>query len=223
MGAHTGFMSVSLVVAALAVSAGAALGASPTASWHMNETSGSVAKDGTGNGYDGALKNIKRGVPGATGTGFEFNGTSSRILVKDAPGLRAGDKDLVVTSFVAFTKVPAEDYDLIRKGLSSSSGGDWKMEIIRTSVGAQAYCYWKGSMASKSKTGGPDLADGRYHKITCEKHATTVALVVDGKRYSSTKTIGRIDTTAQLSIGAKAGSGGDWYKGRMDEVSVTIG
>ena len=36
-------------------------------------------------------------------------------------------------------------------------------------------------------------------------------------------TIGRIDNTAQLSIGAKAGSGGDWYKGRMDEVSLAIG
>ena len=52
---------------------------------------------------------------------------------------------------------------------------------------------------------------------------TQVALVVDGQRYTSTTTIGRIDNTAQLSIGAKAGSGGDWYKGRMDEVSLTIG
>ena len=223
MRAHVGLTSIGLVVAALLVSAGSALGASPSAIWHMDETSGSVAKDATGNGYDGAMQNIKRGVPGVSRTGFEFNGTSSRILVKDAPGLRAGDKDLVVTVYVSFTNKPNGDYDLIRKGLSSSTGGDWKIEIMPTSVGSQAYCYWKGSIASKSKTAGPDLADGRYHKITCEKHATTVALVVDGTRYSSTKTIGRIDNTAQLSIGAKAGSGGDWYKGRMDEVSVTIG
>ena len=223
MRAHVGLASIGLVVAALLVSAGSALGASPSAIWHMDETSGSVAKDATGNGYDGAMQNIKRGVTGVSRTGFEFNGTSSRILVKDAPGLRAGDKDLVVTLYVSFTKKPIGDYDLIRKGLSSSTGGDWKIEIMPTSVGAQAYCYWKGSIATKSKTAGPNLADGRYHKITCEKHATTVALVVDGTRYSSTKTIGRIDNTAQLSIGAKAGSGGDWYKGRMDEVSVTIG
>ena len=222
MRAHIG-VSVGLGVVLFAGSAGSALGASPTAVWHMDETSGSVAKDGTGHGFDGAIQHVKLGVPGATRTGFEFNGTSSRIVVNDAPGLRAGDKDLVVTVFVAFTKAPTGDYDLIRKGLSSSSGGDWKIEILPTTAGAQAYCYWKGTIASKGKTGGPDLADGRYHKITCEKHATTVALVVDGTRYSSTKTIGRIDNTAQLSIGAKADSGGDWYKGRMDEVSVTIG
>jgi Concanavalin A-like lectin/glucanases superfamily len=221
--ARIGLTSVSLAVMALAASAGAAFGASPTAFWHMDEKSGSVAKDGTGHGYDGAIKNVKLGVAGVSGTGFEFNGTSSRILVQDAPGLRPGDKDFVVTVSVAFTAKPSGDYDLIRKGLSTSSGGDWKIEILPTSVGSQAFCYWKGSKGSVGKTGGPNLADGRYHKITCEKHATTVALVVDGTRYSSTKTIGRIDNTAQLSIGAKAGSGGDWYKGRMDEVSLTIG
>ena len=223
MRGRIGLTSMGLVVAALAATAGTALGASPTAFWHMDEKSGSVAKDGTGHGYDGTIKNVKLGVAGVSGTGFEFNGTSSRILVQDAPGLRPVDKDFVVTVSVAFTAKPSEDYDLIRKGLSSSSGGDWKIEILATSVGSQAFCYWKGSKGSVGKSGGPNLADGRYHKITCEKHATSVALVVDGVRFNVTKTIGRIDNTAQLSIGAKAGSGGDWYKGRMDEVSYTIG
>ena len=223
MRAFIGIASIGVVVAALTVTAGTALGASPTAVWHMDETTGTVAKDATGNGHDGAMQNIRRGVPGVSGTAFEFNGTSSRVLVDDAPGLRAAGLDLVVTVHVSFTVIPADDYDLIRKGLSSSKGGDWKIEIMPTSVGAQARCYWKGSVASKSKTAGPNLADGHYHTISCEKRATTVALVVDGTRYSSTTQIGRIDNTAPLSIGAKAGSGGDWFKGRMDEVSVSIG
>ncbi|MEP6640071.1 MAG: LamG-like jellyroll fold domain-containing protein [Chloroflexota bacterium] len=219
MRAHIGFTTIGLVVAGLAVSAGTALGASPTAFWHMDETSGTVARDGTGHGYDGTIQKVKLGVAGVSKTGFEFNGTSSRILVKDAPGLRAGDKDLVVTLSVSFSSVPSGDYDLIRKGLSTSSGGDWKMEILSN---GKAFCYFKGSKGSIGKSGGPNLADGKYHKITCEKHATTVALVVDGSRYTSTKTVGSISNTATLSIGAKA-AGGDWYKGRMDEVSVTIG
>lgn len=210
-------------VAVFALSTGTALAASPTAMWHLDEKSGSIASDATGHGYNGAIKNVKLGVPGKSGTAFEFNGTSSRILVNDAPGLRAADRDLVATLSVSFTAVPAGDYDLIRKGLSSSSGGDWKMEIIPSSGKAIAYCYWKGSAGSKGKSAGPNLADGKWHTLSCEKHATSVAVVVDGVRYTSSKTIGRIDNTAQLSIGAKAGSGGDWYKGRMDEVSVTIG
>jgi len=223
VGRRTRASGFAAAMTAILAMAGPVSGASPTAVWHLDERSGSIAHDATGHGYDGAIKNMKLGVAGAVGTAFEFNGSSSRILVNDAPGLRAGDLDIVATLRVSFTTVPGEDYDLIRKGLSSSSGGDWKMEIIRSSGKAVASCYWRGSKGSKTKSGGASLADGKWHTITCEKHATQVALVVDGQRYTSTTTIGRIDNTAQLSIGAKAGGGGDWYRGRMDEVSLTIG
>src|SRR5258705_1794214 len=123
MRAHVGIATLVLVVAALAVSAGTAFGASPTAFWHMDETSGSIAKDGTGNGYDGTIQKVKLGVPGVSKTGFEFNGSSSRILVKEAPGLRAGDKDLLVTHSVAVHSTPFRGYDLIPQCLDTSSGG----------------------------------------------------------------------------------------------------
>jgi hypothetical protein len=71
-------------VAVFALSTGTALAASPTAMWHLDEKSGSIASDATGHGYNGAIKNVKLGVPGKSGTAFEFNGTSSRILVNDA-------------------------------------------------------------------------------------------------------------------------------------------
>src|SRR4029079_19107983 len=113
--------------------AGPASGASPTALWHLDERSGSIAHDATGHGYDGAIKNMKLGVAGVVGRAFAVNGTCSRILVNDAPGLRAGDLDIVATLRVSFTTVPSEDYDLIRKGLSSSSGGDWRRALLRRS------------------------------------------------------------------------------------------
>src|SRR6476646_2222473 len=96
-----------LGLAFVALDAGVALGASPTAVWHLDETSGSIAKDATGHGYDGAIQNVKVGVPGVSKTGFEFNGKSSRLIVKDAPGLRAGGSDLVVRVSVSFTSVPS--------------------------------------------------------------------------------------------------------------------
>ena len=44
---------------------------------------------------------------------------------------------------------------------------------------------------------------------------------VDGTVWKKTTTIGSISNTAGLSIGAKA-SGGDWTKGSIDEVTITI-
>jgi hypothetical protein len=206
-----------------ALSAGPVLGASPAALWHMNETSGSVMNDSSGHGFNGTLSNVKTGVAGFNGsTAYGFNGSSSKVIVPDAPGLNPGTKDLVVSVHVAFTVVPADDYDLIRKGLQSTAGGDWKIEIVRVNGAAIARCYLRGSSGSWQKTTGPNLADGAWHTITCERHATSVQMSVDGTVWKKTTTIGSLSNTAQLSIGAKAG-GGDWTKGTIDEVSITIG
>jgi hypothetical protein len=97
------------------------------------------------------------------------------------------------------------------------------MEIIPSSGKAIAYCYWKGSAGSKGKSAGPNLADGKWHTLSCEKHATSVAIVVDGVRYTSTRRSAASTTRLSSRSVRRRESGGDWYKGRMDEVSVTIG
>ena len=208
----------------LAIGAGPALAApSSAAIWHMDETSGSSMRDASGQNNIGTLKHITLGVPGLNGSrGYGFDGKSSVILVPNSASLNAGTADLVVAVHVAFTKVPADDYDLIRKGLSSTSGGDWKIEIVNVEGKGIARCYLKGSAGHWQKTTGPDLADGKWHTITCEKHATTVVLTVDGKVWKTTRSLGTMGNSAVLSIGAKA-EGGDWYAGSMDEVSIVTG
>jgi hypothetical protein len=211
------------VLLMLGSTVGTVAGASPAAVWHLDETSGSVMHDGSGHGHDGTLKNIQLGAPGIGGTkGYQFNGRSSVILVPDSAGLNAGTADMVVTVHVAFDEAPEDDYDLIRKGLSSTAGGDWKIEIVNVDGRSVARCYLKGPGGSWQKTTGPDLADGVYHTITCEKHATTVSMSVDGTVWKKTKALGTMGNKAVLSIGAKA-EGGDWYEGTMDEISIVTG
>ena len=215
--------AIASAVVFVALAPGVVLGASPAAIWHMDETSGSVMRDSSGHGYDGTLSNVRTGVAGFNGSkAYGFNGTSSKVIVPDAAGLNPGTKDLVVSVHVAFSAVPADDYDVIRKGLQTTAGGDWKIEIVRVNGAAIARCYLRGSSGSWQKTTGPNLADGAWHTITCERHATNVQMSVDGSVWKKTTTIGSISNTAPLSIGAKA-SGGDWMKGTIDEVSVTIG
>ena len=207
----------------LLASAGSALAASPAAVWHMDETSGSTMTDSSGHGFNGRHEHIQKGVAGIGGTkGYGFNGTSSRVIVPDASGLDPGSSDLVVSVHVAFTSAPADDYDLIRKGRQSTPGGDWKVEIVKKDGASVARCYLRGSSRDWQKTTGPNLADGAWHTITCEKHATTVRLTIDGRVWQTTRTIGTISNDQPVSVGAQA-EGGDWFKGSMDEVSLTIG
>ena len=218
-----------LVLAAVGVGAVAAptlAAPAPAAVWSMNETSGTVMNDSSGHGNNGTLRNITLGVPGFAGTGYGFNGTSSRVIVKNAASLNPGAADVTVTVHVATTTRPADDYDLIRKGLQSTSGGDFKIEIVNVSGVAKARCYFRGSKGSYQKTVSvPNLLNGAYHTIICQKTATTVVMTVDGTVYRHTGAIGSISNTSDLIIGAKsaATTSDDWFKGSLDEVSITTG
>ncbi len=216
---------VLLTAVVLALAAPATGSAAVTVSyWHMNETSGSTMFD-SAVGLHGTLTNVGLGVPAVFSPGYSFNGSSSIATVPhngyhNVPA----STTFTVTSHVRFPAVPSAsvvDFDLIRKGLSSTSGGHWKMEIF---TNGKAYCLFDGANASRTINQGPNLADNRWHTIKCIKRASSLSLVVDGVSYTSNVTIGAINNTSRVAIGAKyGGGGGDWYKGIMDEVSIVLG
>ena len=191
--------------------------------WHMESTSSMI--DSSGHGNNGTTKNITSAA-GFFGKGYHFNGSSSMVTVKSSNSLNPGSANIRLTVHVKFSKVPSKsvgDYDLIRKGLSSTSGGDYKMEIFPNSdrSQAQAFCLFRGSSNTGLLHKGPNLADGKWHTISCYKTATSIQLTVDGTTFTKSVKIGSISNTAPLTLGAKS-TGGDWYLGDMDEVSVVI-
>jgi hypothetical protein len=199
------------------VAAGAAPIARTISMWHMDEPSGSTMADSVG-ANAGAADHVAMGQPGFQNGAYAFNGASSLITVPSNDSLNPGAAPFSVTVHVNLTQAPTTqvgDYDLIRKGLSSTVGGEYKMEILGN---GQAFCHFQGSAGSNEVQDGPNLADGAWHTIQCIKRDSSVSLVVDGHTYSKSGTVGVISNTAPMSIGAKS-EGGDWYLGLMDEVS----
>jgi Concanavalin A-like lectin/glucanases superfamily len=201
---------------------GAALGATHRAFWQMEDPSQLVDSSGNNNG---TTKNIT-GVRGFVGNGYHFNG-NSLATVPSSDSLNPGSANITLTVPVKFTQPPSTavgDYDLIRKGLASTPGGDYKVEILprNNRTKAKAFCFFKDSSKKVGKiVNGPNLADGVWHTISCTKTPTSVQLTVDGTTYTNPVHLGSISNSAPLTIGAKTG-GGDWYSGDMDEVSVDI-
>jgi hypothetical protein len=206
---------IAIVALAFGASASAASG-STTALWHMDETSGTTMHDSAGSN-NGTLKNVKLGQAGVRGKAYSFNGSSSIVTVPSKAALNPGANDFSFVVNVKFSQVPPGDYDLLRKGLSSTAGGDYKMEVLHS---GKAMCHFEGSSGSSTKTAGPNLADGSWHTITCKKTASQIILTVDGASYPKSATVGAISNGAVLTVGAKS-SGGDWYKGLMDEVTLS--
>jgi Concanavalin A-like lectin/glucanases superfamily len=186
--------------------------------WHMNETSGSVMYDSVG-GHNGTLRSVLLGQPGYSGTAYGFNGTSSYVSVPSSSDLNPGSSNITITLRLKTTSAPASpDWDLIRKGLYTSSGGEFKMEYQPT---AQVSCGFKGSSGYAEMTAGPSLKDGNWHTVHCVKTSTAIKVVVDGQTFSKTANIGSITPTDSVVIGARPGS--EFFKGTLDEASIEIG
>jgi hypothetical protein len=193
--------------------------ATPTgtvALWHMDETSGSVMKDSVG-GHNGTIFSAQLGLPGFLGTAYGF--TKSYVSVPSATDLNPGTSNLTVTLHVKTTSAPATpDWDLIRKGLYTTAGGEFKMEYQPS---GQASCGFNGSANYGELMAGPAINDGKWHTVQCIKTASAIKVVVDGVAFSKTVTIGSIANTDAVPVGARPGS--EYFQGSLDEASIQVG
>jgi hypothetical protein len=154
-------------------------------------------------------------------------------VVPDSPSLNPGAADFTYTVQVQFNVVPPlkRDYDLIRKGLSSEVGGDYKLEIVNRQGLAKAYCKVidaNGHVAAIQGT--TNLADDQLHTITCKKTSTALTMIVDGGRArKKSAVLGPISNTAPVTIGVKTPNAiknnlksGDWYNGVMRSATISV-
>jgi Concanavalin A-like lectin/glucanases superfamily len=193
----------------------------------MDERAGSSTMlDSSGRGNNGISQNVAEGQPGVTAASdptdlaFGFDGAASYVKVPDSSSLDPGSSDLSITASAKFTQQPGAnlDYDVLRKGLAATTGGDFKMEIMDT---GQAFCLFKGSNGVGRIKNGPDLSDGSWHSLECVKTGTTVELTVDGTTYRKAAAVGSIANGSALYIGAKPGD--DYMDGLIDEVQLDVG
>jgi hypothetical protein len=223
-----------VTVASILVAAGpgtaSAFAASTAAVWLMDETSGTVMTDSSANGNNGTAYNVK--MTGATGYKFD-PATRSKVVVPSSSTLNPGAGTFSYSVKMQSSRAPASgtDYDILRKGISSTSGGEYKLEIVSANGQGRAFCLVKDSRGvGASIKGTTNVTDGKVHTLTCTKTASGLTLKVDGLT-PRTKTVsgglGSISNTKALVIGAKTptvtGTAGDWYSGALLEARISLG
>jgi len=186
-----------------------------------------TALDSSGRGNDGTNFNIV-----ADGQAYTFNGTDSRVVVPDRASLDPGSTDFSfgLTLQMAQPPLVGESFDVLRKGLSGTKGGEYKLEIVQSSGKALGRCEVKdGAKVTAAIRAGTSLADNRPHTVTCRKTSTGVSIIVDGvtRGTRTVAALGSVANASSLAMGAKAeGSaptGFDWYLGKLHEAWVRTG
>ena len=195
---------------------------SKAADWQMNETSGQMI-DSSGNGNDGTPTDVRR-----TGSTHVFNGSTSHVVVADSTSLDPAERDITLTASVKVRGESLDDdsYDVVRKGLVTTEGGDYKMEIKRKfddpTVG-RLHCLFKGTGGTVSRVARPDIVDGGWHTLKCIKTSDSVVAKVDGRSYTSTGSAGSISNATNVMVGAKTADPlDDMFDGSMNFVSIDI-
>jgi hypothetical protein len=188
--------------------------------WHLDELSGTTAFDSSGQGHNGAISGpVTLGVPGELNTAYSFV-PKSAIIVPDAPDLRPGTANVTISYWLKATTPPSTgDYDMFVKGEAGSSGGQIKLEV---QPNGQASCMFRGSVGSRQLQAGPNVIDGHWHQVICQRIGDQIIETVDGETHSLTKATGSITVTAPVRLGSHE-NGGDWYRGVLDEVTYSIG
>ncbi len=191
--------------------------------WHLDELSGTTAYDSSGHGHNGAISGpVTLGVPGELNTAYSFV-PKSTVIVPDAPDLEPGTADVTISYWLNSTTLPpccnGIDYDMLTKGDHSSSGGQIKIEVQEN---GQASCMFRGALGGRQLQAGPNVVDGHWHQVMCQRIGTQIIETVDGSSFSTTKATGAITVTDPIRLGSHK-NGGDWYNGVLDEVTYSIG
>lgn len=192
--------------------------------WHFDERTGSTAVDSSGAGNDARLRGgVGLGKAGYAGTAFSFTTAGSWVEVPAATSLNPGVRDFSFSAWINISQAPAKSvtYDIVRKGLTTTSGGEFKLEIV---PGGRARCIAKDGAGRRGSILGPstNLADSRWHQVGCARVGSAWRVVVDGTVRSTTAALGSISNTKSLSIGSKYGRE-DATPGLVDEVVLSIG
>jgi hypothetical protein len=191
------------------------------ADWQMNETSGQMI-DSSGNGNNGNPTDVVQ-----TGSTYVFNGSTSRVAVPDNDSLDPLEKNITLRARVRVPDEPMDDdsYDIVRKGLSGTPGGDYKMEIKRQSdptVG-KLHCLFKGTGGRVREVAPPNIVDGSWHTLACIKTGNSVVARVDGQSDTKTGSAGSISNPKEVLVGAKTTNPlDDMFEGSMNYVSIHI-
>lgn len=220
-------LTMSLIVTS-GVSSAAAVSGTVVALWHMDEQPGaSVMVDSSGFNHGGAIGSVTLGLASYDGsTAYWFTG-KGLVRVPHAADLNPGSQSLAISAHVL---VPADlangDYNLLEKGVATTTGGAYKMEIFGLSTSSHfGYpdCAFNGLHGHNRVYGPFKIADGKWHHVVCNLTATQAFVTVDDT--TGPKVARQVDTianTGDLTIGGKPNNT-HFYIGLADEIAITIG
>lgn len=195
--------------------------------WPLDETSGTVAYDSSGNGNDGTMINgLDAGndsIPGKVGTGLDLDGVDDNVYIGDPAD---GSLDFSSTqnfSYSAWIKTSAFDGTFAVSKKNTQEG--YEILVGRYNVPGRFVCRLGDAVTHELYStyfDGND--DDNWHLVTCVVDRDTQELHIygDGVEIAPAvdiSSLGDLDTTEDLRLGAR-GAGNSRCQCGLDDVRI---
>ena len=180
------------------------------AHWTLDEASGGLAMDVTGNGHDGLWSGGPMPVAGLFANGLDFDGQDDVVEVPASTSLDS----LSAITMSAWVRLDATGnwLSIVDKRDGGSDGFD-----LYINESANAFIRINDSTLS----GVAVLTTGTWYHVVGTYDGNTMALYVDGVQDAS-RVIGAttLDTTAPLLLGENYARGNSYFDGVLDDVRL---
>lgn len=214
----------------------------PIAHWKLNECTGTVANDSSGNANTGTITigatgtNTTAGTcttsgswfDGATGkfnSSLDFDGTDDYVQLANASSPNP-TSDLTVSSWIKLASLAnTTNYNIFAKQTWGSKLG------FRLAIGGHGGCadlnclflgVGNGTTQTETTGSGVNLPDvGTWHHVVGTFSSGSIKLYVDGKqRYTTTSTVTSIVNDAVAGRIGKHSTGSEYFPGQIDDVRI---
>ncbi|MCB9988799.1 MAG: hypothetical protein H6868_05605 [Rhodospirillales bacterium] len=200
--------------------------------WKLDETSGTIAADSSGNGNNGTMAGgldaTNDSVPGKIGTALDFDGVDDYADFGDINALNFGPSDDF--SIVLWIKTPSTNQPdtastsntIINKWNSTAAYPFGVRYYNHTHPGSGKY--WIGRYDASNNpatTTSSTYNDDQWHHLSFVKNGGTLYLYMDGLLDNTVTdtTTGSMANTNHFTLGQRA-NGVYPYKGQIDDVRI---
>ncbi|UCC21658.1 MAG: LamG domain-containing protein, partial [Planctomycetota bacterium] len=185
--------------------------------WKLDESSGGIAGDDSGNGYSGTLVGDPVWMPagGWIDGAIDLDGVGDYIRIEAESPFDITDV-ITVSAWIKVTSFDNDWASVVTKGdsawrLARSNGGS-TMEFSCTGISNNQYGYIAGSI---------NVDDGAWHHVAGVYDGSRIYLYIDGVEDVSEAATGSIDlNNYKVFIGENGQATGRTWNGYIDDVRV---
>ena len=183
--------------------------------WKLDDRQGTVAKDSSGNGNDGAVKGAAKWTRGKRSGALYLSGNNSGVRIENEAPFDITER-ITVAIWMKSPPFTKDHQAIVTKGDDA-----WRLQRNGEKRIVQWACTGLSHSDNGSVTGRAIVDDGKWHHLAGVYDGTTSILYVDGKVDGLRETSGSIKTSdARVFIGHNAQREGRRLAGMVDDVRV---